>query len=340
MGFEKLWTVDLLGEYAVIQGMVTTEENDVILVRQTDRGYVLVGLYPPSQTQPDLKRAEIATYFGERVPDAPPELFYCLDFREFTGEPMSPVATPTPEPENKAMILYTSYPGDGGGCMAKYLGYMAPSFVVYADGRLMIKNSYADPYWYSEYQLDQKMISNLLTQIKDTGFFSASGDGSEYEHDSIYQLPPDVEVTHGAGTLSLEVHYDDLSKQVSIYIPYMDYLVPEISKALQVVENYKPDHGINYQPNAWVVWVGTEDPCEPYMFQFKPWPDGITTIAAQVSGKDHAKFVLSNNTEINYSQLLSSKPDTFLYTADGVDYFIYLRPLLPYESPSDFPDSE
>lgn len=337
MGFEQVWSVDRLGEYAVIQGMVTAEESDILLVQQTERGYFLVGRYAPSQTQSDLQRAEIAAYFGERVPEAPPELFYCLDFREFIGEPISPDATPPSEPENKALILYTSYPGDGGGCMADYLGYMAPSFILYADGQLLIENPHTNPYWYSEYHLDQKTITGLFTQIENTGFFSVGGDGSEDEHDPIYRLPQDVEVTHGAGFLSLEVQTGGSSKKVMIYIPYIDYLVPEIANAIEIINNHEPINGAPYQPSEWAAWVGTEDPCEPYMFDFKPWPETMPEIHSHLND-DHGQLVFQNDSKTAYNQLLGSQPETFIHEENGFSFYIISRPLSPHELPSDFID--
>lgn len=86
MGFEQVWAVDRLGEYAVIQGMVTPEESDILVVQQKERGFVLVGRYASNTPLPGLKNADVAEYFGAEVPEALPELFYCLDLSRDVSE--------------------------------------------------------------------------------------------------------------------------------------------------------------------------------------------------------------------------------------------------------------
>lgn len=159
----------------------------------------------------------------------------------------------------------------------------------------------------------------------------------EYENDPIYQLLQDFEKSHGAGTLSLQVKFEGNSKQVSIYIPYMDYLVPEITEALQIVNGFEPGDGKPYQPIYWIAWIGKEDPCEPYMLEFLPWPNRLLNPTAFLNGSDEGQFVIqSNNDELNLLQLLCAGPSTFIYVKDGLKYYIYTRPLLPDELPSKF----
>lgn len=85
MGFEQVWSVDRLGEYAIIQGMVTPEESAILVVQLSERGFILVGRYAPSRPLPDLKNADVADYFRADLPGASPELFYCLDLSRFVG---------------------------------------------------------------------------------------------------------------------------------------------------------------------------------------------------------------------------------------------------------------
>jgi hypothetical protein len=86
MGFEQLWAVDRLGEYAVIQGIVTQEESDIIVVQQTQRGFVMVARYTSDKLLPGLRHSDVEEYLAAQLPDAPRELFHCLDLSRFLGE--------------------------------------------------------------------------------------------------------------------------------------------------------------------------------------------------------------------------------------------------------------
>ena len=84
MAIEQLWAVDKLGEYAVIQGRVTQEENNLIVVQQMERGSVRVADYIVNVPGP--RHSVIPEYFIGQLPDAPPELFHCLDLSRYVGK--------------------------------------------------------------------------------------------------------------------------------------------------------------------------------------------------------------------------------------------------------------
>jgi len=86
MAFEQLWAVDKLGDYAAIQGRVTQEESDIIVVRQMERGFVMVARYHTHMVLPEPRRLTIPEYLIGQLPDAPPELFHCLDLSRYVGE--------------------------------------------------------------------------------------------------------------------------------------------------------------------------------------------------------------------------------------------------------------
>ena len=83
MEFEEVWAVDRLGEYAVIQGKVTQEEKDIIVVQETARGYSLAIRFNNHMFLPGLRHSDIEEYLAEKLPGVPPELFYCLDLSRF-----------------------------------------------------------------------------------------------------------------------------------------------------------------------------------------------------------------------------------------------------------------
>ena len=83
MALEELWAVDRMGEYAAIQGLVTTEESDVFVVEQTLQGFQMVARL--GVTVPLRSRYTIPEYFVEQLPDVAPVLFYCMDVSRFVN---------------------------------------------------------------------------------------------------------------------------------------------------------------------------------------------------------------------------------------------------------------
>jgi hypothetical protein len=84
MAIERLWAVGLLGDYALIEGGVTPDQSDIIVAQRTARGYVLMADY--ALTVPGPRHSVIPEFLLSRVPEAPPELFYCLDLSRYLAE--------------------------------------------------------------------------------------------------------------------------------------------------------------------------------------------------------------------------------------------------------------
>lgn len=86
LAFEQLWSVDRVGDYAILEGMVTQEETDIIVAQETERGFVLVAWYIGQLPTPGLRHGDIPGYFAVQLPQAPPEVFYCPDLSRFKGD--------------------------------------------------------------------------------------------------------------------------------------------------------------------------------------------------------------------------------------------------------------
>jgi len=81
MGMAILHRVDRLGEWAVVQGSISGEAKDVIVVHQTPQGYQIADRYTITAPLESFDEAEklVPEYFLARLPEAPGALFTCLD---------------------------------------------------------------------------------------------------------------------------------------------------------------------------------------------------------------------------------------------------------------------
>ncbi|HWQ83826.1 MAG TPA: alpha-2-macroglobulin family protein, partial [Anaerolineales bacterium] len=81
MGMTILQGVDRLGEWVLVQGSVSGEGKDVIVAQQTEQGYQIAERYIITAPLASFEDGEsrVPDYFLEKLPEAPDELFTCLD---------------------------------------------------------------------------------------------------------------------------------------------------------------------------------------------------------------------------------------------------------------------
>ena len=99
MAFEQVWGMYQFGDYLVIEGMVTQEEIDLIVVQKTDEIYRMAARYTTTSSRRHSE-GEIREILLQQAPNAPALLYACLDLIRFaiwdTGS--NPVKTPCTTP--------------------------------------------------------------------------------------------------------------------------------------------------------------------------------------------------------------------------------------------------
>lgn len=87
LDIHEVFALDRLGKSAVVQ-VSLGEDGDLFVVQDSPRGYQMIErLTVTSQLR---SRYSIPEYFVERLPDLPPELFYCLDVERYLGDVPDP----------------------------------------------------------------------------------------------------------------------------------------------------------------------------------------------------------------------------------------------------------
>jgi len=103
MGMAILGRVDRLGEWAVIQGSISGDDKNILVVHRTSEGYQLVEEYlvTPSLAADGGSNKRITQYFLEKLPEAPQALFTCLEQTWFPGRQARPT-----EPPHAYQLIY------------------------------------------------------------------------------------------------------------------------------------------------------------------------------------------------------------------------------------------
>lgn len=96
MGMVALDRVDRLGEWAVVQGSVSGDDRNILVVHESSEGYQLVGEYlvVPSMAEDPKWNKRITQHFFEKLPDAPHALFTCLEQTWVLGREARPAEPP------------------------------------------------------------------------------------------------------------------------------------------------------------------------------------------------------------------------------------------------------
>jgi len=118
-------------------------------------------------------------------------------------------------------------------------------FVLYQDG-LLIK---FDGFQYVETKISQAEMEDFLSDISATGFSSLSGDGDQYIEN---EPPPSFTDTWGG---SVTVH----ETTITVTPGRSDYLVEPVTKALEIMENYRPANLQPYAPESVSLWAFPEE---------------------------------------------------------------------------------
>jgi len=211
-----------------------------------------------------------------------------------------------------------------------YFGRGMPELALYVDGQLVVRrddNTY-------ETKLSSAEVKKFLARITATGFFSVEGDGNLGGQDPIYQFPADAQYTDGAGSRFVFVSDGVKSKYVYIYGDYLDYVVPNLRQAYDLIINFNPPGLQPYRPLQMVLWIEQGDGADFYDVTPEPatlWPSDLPSI--RTLGIGHV--ILPERLILRIVSLFAKLPSGQVFVDAGVSYVVIARPLLPNESPSD-----
>jgi hypothetical protein len=241
---------------------------------------------------------------------------------------LTPTASVTPYPTfpsytKKDVIFSYSIYGNHGS-FDGVLGY-APhsSIVLYSDGRLIISGK---PYRQKHLSGDE--INRLFSQLEIMGFYSLKTNQKHDPTDLLYDFKGQFEETYDG--LYICVMDVVKNREICVRDHLREFLIQPMKDILQFLDNYEPTGMSVYQADRLLLsieaqpptWSIIEDP------EVIPWPVNFPDL-----GTD--KWQLSYIEGDEASQLFSlygSHADARLVNANGVEYYVIVRPVLPHET--------
>lgn len=254
--------------------------------------------------------------------------------------------TPTPTAiPTKPLLIWLGYTGgDGGTNYDEYFGRGMPDLVLFTDGQLLLRDkneisgrSFEDE-WYIETFLSPEEILNLYLQIEASDFFIKVQAGNKYSDEWLYNFDETTQFSDGAGGPALCIYHEDKRNCVEIYGPYIPYLVPEIANTLSLIQGFHPankDYTL-YAPETMILWI------EPMRDTIRTdevsqtWPENLPAVSQLLEEYPSGIVLLHGDEAMTFFTLFDSQINDGIFSDDGVEYYMILRPLLPSEAPDRF----
>ena len=246
-----------------------------------------------------------------------------------------PTVTPTRGPYKPILIEFGPSGGDGGTSYDFLYGREMPWLVLYTDGQLLVSGKhYGTKDWYVQKVLTVAEMCALLDQIAATGFLAVEGTGQEHDDDPIYEAHP-VRFGMGLGDWIVSVNGRP-SKWVAIYPRGIDYLIPPVKAAYQLIQDYRPTGMTAFAADRVVLRVAHKPGSDfRYATPVAPgprWPDGLPSLQALLQGQEESTEIVLEGQAAEQIQTLMPLPGASYFTEAGESYFLVGRSLLPHEA--------
>ena len=260
----------------------------------------------------------------------------------------TPTTTPTPTLaplSQQILIENATTAGDGGDTHTFYLGRAMPSFILYMDGRLLVRewelfdDSNMNTRHYQETSLTPAEMCTLLQAVQATGFLTVEGGGgyTYAQEDPIYEFGDFNNFSEG-GSFSVITVNGPVPRQVQVYDNYWPYVVAEVSAMSELLNQTATRATTLYEPERVVLWIEKGRPSWlSESVAAEPWPEGLPPLSQLVAGggDDHRLLV-----EAGVGPLLAAVDNRMkhsIFLEAGEAYWVLVRQLLPHENPDEIP---
>lgn len=194
--------------------------------------------------------------------------------------------------------------------------------------------------WYIETSLSEDEVQELFSQIEDVGFFEKLQEKSSSDSNWLYNFEETTQFSDGAESLLLCVSFGDEMNCTRIYVPYIPYLIPEIANSLSLIQNFHPEDKVYspYEPETLILWVELmQDNIDIGPNEVSQiWPEELPAVSQLLEPYPSGLVLLHGDEAITFFKLFDSQINDEIFSDDGVEYYMILRPLLPSEAPDRF----
>ncbi len=244
-----------------------------------------------------------------------------------TKIPPTSTNTPLPFYQNKKVIFDYYAIGDhsiydfffGLGSFRSY-----SKLVLYDDGQMIIPGE-----TYKQKVLSADEIEQFLSKLETLGFYSLKSNQEHDPTDQLYDYGNNYQKSYDGRLHCISVKTDK-ARNLCVYEPDLQFLIPKMKNVLQYLDEYEPAGIIPYFPDRILLWVQVgRDPYNDNLPETAiPWADHLPSLE---SSSQNIMYVDGNAAKEIY-MLFDSTNAGKVFTQNGKEYTAYLNVILPHET--------
>lgn len=255
-------------------------------------------------------RLPTLTIIPSSIPTSPPSL--------------TPSGTPYPAfpPHTTKQVIFSYSVYGNHSSFDSVLGYAPYSkIVLYSDRQLIISGK---PY--RQKQLSSNEMNQLFSQLEAMGFYSLETNQKHDPTDSLYDFKGQFEETYdGLYDCVMDVVKD---REICARDHLREFLIPPMKNILQFLDGYEPKGMSLYQPDRLLLDIAIRTYEIVDNPEVIPWSDNFPSIET-----DQWKLLyIDGEIASQIFSLYGSQADGRIINANGVEYYVIVRPILPHET--------
>lgn len=204
--------------------------------------------------------------------------------------------------------------------------------VLYDDGQMIIAGK--EPY--KQKVLSSGEINRFLSKLETLGFYSLESNQKHDPTDKLYDYGNDYQESFD-GVKDCILVNADRSRNLCVYEPDQQFLIPEMKNILKYLEEYKPVGMTPYYPDRIFLSIRAADPSSDTLpANAIPWDKhfpSLETAKPRVYTSDTLNAIVYVDGDMAkkiYMFFLSSD-GSGVFTQNGKEYIVYMDVILPHE---------
>lgn len=237
--------------------------------------------------------------------------------------PPLPTLTPLPSYQTKQVIFEYNVIGDHSVYDFFFEG--SPSWsnlVLYSDGQMIIPGE-----TYKQKILSPNEIEQFLSKLESLGFYSLESNQKHDETDKLYNYGNNYQTSFDGRFYCISVDAVR-SRDLCVYEPDIQYLVPEMKNILQYLDEYEPTGSTTYYPDRLLLWVRAGR--DPYDENLPPTAIPWNNHLPPLSARNPITYVDGDAAQEIY-RLFDSTNTGKVFSQNGKEYTVYFYVVLPHE---------
>jgi hypothetical protein len=235
----------------------------------------------------------------------------------------TPTLTPLPPYQTKQVLFEYNVIGDHSVYDILFDAYPSWSrLVLYSDGQMIIPGK-----TYQQKVLSPSEIEAFLLKLESLGFYSLESNQKHDPTDQLYNYGNNYQESFDGRYYCIAVRADK-ARDLCVYEPDVQFLVPQMKSILQYLDEYKPEGTVPYLPDRLLLWVRPgRDPYEENLPPTTiPWRDHFPPLSAS-----NAIMYIDGDAAKEIYILFDSTNTGKVFSQNGEEYTVYFLIVLPHD---------